>query len=99
VDAGSDAVMSGADPWPFIREEIPRAWVEVKAVFMEPQPGFMALAEARFRQGEAEYKGTSGEWLRKPPEWFDTERYQELVDLVLYTAMRRVLHPDEGTFR
>ena len=96
--SGSDLVSSGADPWPFIREEIPRAWVEVKAVFMEPQPGFMALAEARFRQGEKEYKGTSAEWLRKPPEWFDNERYQELVDLVLYTAMRRVLHPDDGTF-
>ena len=92
---GSHAVMNGSDPWPFIEAEIPHAWVEVRSIFLEPQPGFMHLAEARFRAGEKEYKGTSGEWLRKPSDWFDNERYQELVDLVLYTAMRRVLYPDD----
>ena len=39
---------------------------------------------------------TSGEWLRKPEDWFDRERIEELCDLVLYTAMRRVLFPDDG---
>lgn len=96
MGTGSHPVNGGADPWPFIEAEIPHAWTEVKNLFMDPPTGFMALAEARFRQGEKEYRGTSGEWLRKPSEWFDDERIQELADLVLYTAMRRVLHPDDG---
>lgn len=96
MDNGSDAVASGADPWPFIAQEIPHAWVEVRNVFMEPPAGFMSLAEKRFRKGEQEYRGTSGEWLRKPEDWFDRERIEELCDLVLYTAMRRVLFPDDG---
>lgn len=91
---GSHPVTTGADPWPFIEQEIPHAWVEVRNIFMEPPKGFMTLAHKRFRIGEEEYRGTSGEWLRKPPEWFDDERTMELVDLVLYTAMRRVLYPD-----
>lgn len=94
METGSHPVESGSDPWPYIEAEIPSAWVEVKNIFMEPPAGFMALAEARFRQGEKEYKGTPGEWLRKSSDWFDDERIQELADLVLYTAMRRVLHPD-----
>lgn len=96
MEAGSHPVVSGSDPWPFIQAEIPSAWVEIKNIFLEPPTGFMALAEARFRQGEKEYRGTSGEWLRKPVDWFDNERMQELVDLCLYTAMRRVLHPEDG---
>lgn len=97
MESGGHPVTNGADPWPFIEQEIPSAWVEVKNVFMQPPQGFMTLAEKRFRKGEEEYKGTSGEWLRKPEDWFDRERIEELVDLVLYTAMRRVLYPEDGT--
>lgn len=96
MEAGSHPVMNGSDPWPFLQAEIPHAWVEVKNLFMDPPDGFMALAEARFRQGEKEYKGTPGEWLRKDRNWFDDERIQELVDLVMYTAMRRVMYPEDG---
>jgi hypothetical protein len=83
------------DLWPWIEAEIPHAWVEVKNVFLQPQPGFVRLAKARYEVGQKEYKGTADEWLNQPPDWFDNERYQELLDLILYTAMRRVLHPDE----
>ena len=87
-------IPEGQDAWPLIEAEIPSAWVEVKNLFMQPQPGFMALAKARYEQGQKEYAGTDGEWTTKPEDWFDNERYAELCDLVLYTAMRRVLHPE-----
>jgi hypothetical protein len=80
VDNGSHPVTNGSDPWPFVAAEIPHAWVEVRNVFTEPQPGFMALAEARFRAGEKEYKGTSGEWLRKPTSKVSRSRPRRLCN-------------------
>ena len=78
------------DPWPFIEQELPAAWEEAKAEMMGPQPGFFMQAEARYRNGERLYQR---DWLNWPLDRFEDEAMQELVDWILYKAMRRVKFP------
>ena len=79
------------DPWPFILMELDAAWREIRAE-METLAvrGFLNAAEARYRNGERLY---NKEWLDWPLDRFEDEAMQELVDLVLYKAMRRVKFP------
>lgn len=80
------------DPWPFVLMEMDDAWHEVKAELETlAVRGFLNAAEARYRNGERLYKK---EWLDWPLDRFEDEAMQELVDLVLYKAMRRVKFPD-----
>ncbi len=81
------------DLWPFVQAELAPAYREVLAAWQDPPPGLWAALEARFRRGQADY-GHTNEWLRWPPERFDAERWTEMLDEVLYTAMRRVVHRD-----
>lgn len=80
------------DPWPFILMEMDAAWREIRAE-MESLPlrGFVNAAEARYRNGERLY---NKEWLDWPLDRFEDEATQELIDLILYKAMRRVKYPD-----
>jgi hypothetical protein len=79
------------DPWPFILMELDAAWAEVRAELQSlAANGFVNAAEARYRNGERLYEK---EWLDWPLERFEDEAMQELVDLVLYKAMRRVKYP------
>jgi hypothetical protein len=79
------------DPWPFILMELDEAWAEVRAELQNlAVNGFVNAAEARYRNGERLYEK---EWLDWPLERFEDEAMQELVDLVLYKAMRRVKYP------
>ena len=91
------AIPDDVDAWPYVSAEIPAAWEKVRRMFNDPPAGFLQLAEARYRAGEREYKR---EWLtrRGQLDWAESEALQELVDLVTYFAMDRVLHPDSGTF-
>ena len=79
------------DPWPVSLMEMDAAWREVRAE-METLAvrGFLNAAEARYRNGERLY---NKEWLDWPLDRFEDEAMQELVDLVLYKAMRRVKFP------
>jgi hypothetical protein len=79
------------DPWPFILMELDAAWAEVRAELQNLAiNGFVNAAEARYRNGERLYEK---EWLDWPLSRFEDEAMQELVDLVLYKAMRRVKYP------
>lgn len=49
-------------------------------------PALIEQLEAKYRAGEAKYKR---EWLTMPPERFSQEIREEILDLVLYLAMRR----------
>ena len=94
--------MSGQQPheerppgvlWPFVRAHIGDSYEEVVAFLRDPPHGIWAALEARFRQGQAEY-GHQNEWLRWSTAKFDDERFSEVLDLILYTAMRRTVFPD-----
>lgn len=79
------------DPWPFILMELDAAWREARATLEEaPRTGFLVQAEARYRNGERLYEK---EWLDWPLDRFEDEAMQEIVDYVLYIAMRRVKFP------
>jgi len=79
------------DPWPFILMELDAAWAEVRAELQNLAVNvFVNAAEARYRNGERLYEK---EWLDWPLSRFEDEAMQELVDLVLYKAMRRVKYP------
>ena len=79
------------DPWPYIEHEIAQAWEEARAQMEGPQHGFLTQAEARYRQGEKLYKRDGLDW---PLDRFEDEAMQELVDWILYKAMRIVKFPD-----
>lgn len=78
------------DPWPFIVMELDAAWREAQANLHLPPAGFLMQAEARYRNGERLYER---EWLDWPLDRFEDEAMQELVDYILYIAMRRVKFP------
>lgn len=82
------------DIWPFVRAEVGAAYREVVALLADPPPGLWAALEARFRKGQAEY-GHRNEWITWPAERFDKEQTEELLDLILYRAMRRFVFPDQ----
>lgn len=85
------------DAWARLAPEIGRSIAELQRFVETPEissRGFLALLEARYRQGESLYKR---EWL----DWEDADRFeheliQEVADAVLYIAMRRVRHPDQA---
>jgi hypothetical protein len=78
------------DPWPFIVAEMDAAWREAGAMLQSSPRGFLHAAEARYKKGQEEYAGTTGDWMNWPMDRFENEAMQELIDLVLYIAMRRV---------
>lgn len=80
------------DLWPFVRAEIRDAYREVQALIEDPPPGLWTALEARFRKGQAAH-GHRNEWLRWSRQRFADEATEELLDLILYPAMRRVVHP------
>lgn len=86
----SDA--SSPDVWQFVRAEVPAAYRAVKALIDDPPHGLWDALEARFRRGREAY-GARDEWLEWPAERFEREEIEELLDLILYAAMRRVVHP------
>lgn len=73
------------DWWPQIDKEIGGIIIEahrlLHAVMLTP------IMERRFRAGELEYRG---DWLTRPPEWFDEEALAEAADLLIYLSMRRI---------
>jgi hypothetical protein len=87
------------DAWPYILPELGRALSELQRIvesgeLLAPGSAFLAMLEARYRNGEALYKR---EWLDWPDgARFDDEVLQEVADGILYLAMRRVAFPDAG---
>ncbi len=89
-------IPTAVDAWPFIDAELGNALRDARLLlFHTDLRGFRSLLEARYRAGERLYER---EWLTwDDPSRFDEEAVQELADLVLYLAMRRVRHPNVGT--
>lgn len=75
------------DPWDYVRQHIPAAVDELSLLPYELR-GIEALMEARFRKGHEEYRG---DWLTRPPDWFDAMAAEELADWLTYKAMKRVI--------
>jgi hypothetical protein len=75
----------GHDAWHYVRQHIPAAIDELSLIDTR---GIEALLESRFREGERQYRG---DWLTRPPHWFEAEAAQEIADFILYGAMRRVI--------
>jgi len=80
----------GEDPWPLIVAQLDGAWDEAVTLFKASRHGFLHAAYARYQMGNKEYAGTPEDWKNWPLYRFENEAHQELVDLVLYIAMRRV---------
>lgn len=74
------------DYWPEILDAIPDVLHEAHDALRDPE--LIEVMERRYREGARLYKG---DWLTKPPEWFDKEAAEEGADLVIYLAMKRVL--------
>lgn len=89
-----DEPVAPTDLWPFVKAELGRAYTEVAALVADPPPGLWGALEARFRKGQAEH-GHTCEWLRWSAERFEREQTEELLDLILYRAMRRFVFPDQ----
>lgn len=83
------------DLWPFVRAEIGAAYRAVRTLVEDPPPGMWHALEERFHRGDADH-GHRREWLRWSQERFEHEMAEELLDLVLYAAMRRVVHGGDG---
>lgn len=84
------------DVWPFIFDQIDEAVEELLDILEEYRTrltfasGLVKRLEARYRMGEALYER---EWLGWDESRFESERLEEIVDAILYGAMRRVRHP------
>lgn len=74
------------DAWPHLLRHLPDALREAQGLLTDSQ--LPALIEARFRAGDAIYRG---EWMDHDADWFVTETLEELADAVVYMAMRRVI--------
>lgn len=83
-------VPEGIDPWDLIKQRVPAAIDELSLINLD---GILPLLEARFREGDRQYRG---DWMTRPPAWFDAERAQEVADAVIYGAMRMVIE-DSGS--
>ena len=89
-----DVIAPHQDAWPFIEPHLEGALDELRAILRDDPlaHGLRALLEARYREGEREYKR---DWLTKTdPAWFDGELACEVADAIIYVAMRRLLFPD-----
>lgn len=83
----ADELRSRADLWPEIAPHLGVALWEAVVEFESRGMRFsVAEFEAKFRRGELEHER---DWLDLPAEWFGVAIGEEILDAVLYCAMRR----------
>lgn len=83
-----------ADVWPEVARHV-RTSVWEAVVDFEARGMRFSLAdfEEKFRRGEAEHRR---DWLEQPLEWFGDAIGEEILDAVLYVAMRRARFAPNG---
>jgi len=74
--------------WPHVLAELEGAWGDVLALVQDPPVDLVQMVKARYEAGCEEFKG---DWTSKDEAWCDTNGLEELADLWVYSAFRRVL--------
>lgn len=74
--------------WPEVLGELEGAWGELLALVQDPPVGLVQMVTDRYEAGCEEFKG---DWTTKSPEWCTENAAEELADLWVYLAFRRVL--------
>lgn len=80
-----------SDHWPAILDAIPAVLRHVHADLHNPD--LLDIMERRYREGTREH---GGDWLTRPPEWFDQESLEEAADHIIYRAMQRIRSLEEN---
>lgn len=80
----ADALKQADDLWPIVAKHISQACNLAVLGFLDYTPD-PTLLEEKFRRGEAEH---GRDWLNMTREQLDGEIDEEMLDLVIYHAMR-----------
>lgn len=73
---------------PDVLGELEGAWGELLALVQDPPVDLVQMVKARYEAGCEEFKG---DWTTKGPQWCTENAKEELADLWVYLAFRRVL--------
>lgn len=74
--------------WPQIKAELGPALEDARAMVIGPPHGLRQMIEERYLAGCEEF---SGDWTTRGAKWCTENAKEELADLVVYLAFRRVL--------
>ena len=74
--------------WPKVRAELGPALEDARALVIGPPAGLRQMIEDRYMAGCDEF---SGDWTTRGARWCTENATEELADLVVYLAFRRVL--------
>ena len=74
--------------WPQVLAELQGAWRDVLALVQDPPVDLVQMVKARYEAGCDEF---SGDWTGRAEPWFTDNAKEELADLWVYLAFRRVL--------
>lgn len=73
--------------WPQVLGELEGAWRELLALVQDPPVDLVQMVKARYEAGCEEFKG---DWTARAEPWFTDNAKEELADLWVYLAFRRV---------
>lgn len=73
---------------PVVLGELEGAWGELLSLVQDPPVGLVQMVKDRYEAGCEEFKG---DWTTKDCSWCTENAKEELADLWVYLAFRRVL--------
>ena len=73
--------------WPQVLGQLPGAWGELLALVQDPPVDLVQMVKARYEAGCEEFQG---DWTTRAEPWFTDNAKEELADLWVYLAFRRV---------
>ena len=73
--------------WPQVLGELEGAWGELLALVQDPPVDLVQMVKARYEAGCEEFQG---DWTTRAEPWFTDNAKEELADLWVYLAFRRV---------
>jgi hypothetical protein len=73
--------------WPQVLGELKEAWGELLALVQDPPVDLVQMVKARYEAGCEEFQG---DWTTRAEPWFTDNAKEELADLWVYLAFRRV---------
>jgi hypothetical protein len=74
--------------WPQVLGQLEGAWGELLALVQDPPVDLVQMVKARYEEGCEEF---SGDWTTRVEPWFTENAKEELADLWVYLAFRRLL--------
>lgn len=74
--------------WPQVLDELEPAWADVLSLVQDPPVDLVQMVKDRYHAGCEEHEG---DWTTKAEPWFTENALEELADLWVYSAFRRVL--------